>query len=68
MITSVQNEKIKHLKRLLKDKSYMFLDNPKLITEAVKAGMSIEYTIFKESYAGKTDYGGEEILVSEEVF
>lgn len=68
MITSVQNEKIKLLKRLLKDKSFMFLDNPKLISEAVKAGYKIEYLIIKENYAGKTDYGGENVLVSEEIF
>ncbi len=68
MITSIQNEKIKYLKKLLKDKDYLFLDNPKLIDEAVNSGKSLEYLIVKENYSGKTDYGGEILLVSDNVF
>ena len=67
-ITSKQNKKIKLLKILLKDKNYMFLDNPKLIVEAKKAGFNIDYLLINETYNGKTDYGGENVVVSESVF
>ena len=56
------------MKKLLKDKDYLFLDNPKLIDEAVNSGKSLEYLIVKENYSGKTDYGGEILLVSDNVF
>ena len=68
VITSTQNERIKNIKKLLKDREYLFLDNPKLIYEAINSGRNLEYLIVKESYSGKTDYGGEVIIVSENVF
>lgn len=68
MITSMQNTKIKELRKLLKNKNYMFLDNPKLIEEAIKSSLSLEYLIVNESYLGKTDYGGEQFIVAENIF
>lgn len=64
----MQNEKVKMLKKLMADKSLVFFDNPKLLDEAFKAGHKILYLIIKEGYVGKTDYGGEEIVVSNNVF
>ena len=68
MITSVQNEKIKNLKKLLNDKTYLFLDNPKLVEEAVGVGHTLEFVLCTEKYNGKIDYGGEILLVSDSVF
>lgn len=45
MITSKNNEKIKLLKQLQKDKNFAFLDNPKLIKEAQNAGFEILYLL-----------------------
>ena len=45
MITSVNNNKIKTIKKLINDKRYFFLDNPKLIEEAIKTNHSIKYLI-----------------------
>ena len=64
----MQNEKVKMLKKLMTDKSLVFFDNPKLLDEAFKAGHKILYVIIKEGYVGKTDYGGEIIIVSNNVF
>lgn len=68
VLSSIQNEKVKYLKKLMTDKSLAFFDNPKLLEEAVKAGHNIIYIIKKEGYAGKTDYGGELVEVSNSVF
>ncbi len=68
ILASMQNEKIKMLKKLMADKSLMFFDNPKLIQEAFDAGHNIIYIIKKEGYVGKTDYGGEVVEVTENVF
>ena len=68
IITSSQNEKIKEIKRLLTDKSHLFLDNPKVIEEAVNAGHTLEYIICNEKFSGKTDYGGELLVVSDNIF
>ncbi len=68
ILTSMQNEKVKMLKKLMADKSLVFFDNPKLIQEAYSAGHNILYIIKKEGYVGKTDYGGEVVEVTENVF
>ena len=49
MITSKENGVFKSLKKLKKDKEYLFLDNPKLIKEAISAGFEIEYVIICEN-------------------
>ena len=64
----MQNPKVKELKKLMTDKSLVFFDNPKLVAEAYMAGHQIIYTIKKEGFSGKTDYGGEVIELSESVF
>ena len=45
MITSKENEKIKNLKQLLKNKQYLFIDNPKVVLEAVDGGYVLECLI-----------------------
>ena len=68
VISSNQNEKVKELKRLMADKSLTFFDNPKLVEEAYLAGHNILYIIKREDYVGKTDYGGEILTLSGNVF
>ena len=68
ILTSMQNPKVKELKKLMADKSLVFFDNPKLVEEAYIAGHQIIYLIKQEGYLGKTDYGGELVEVSENVF
>ena len=68
IISSVQNPKVKELKKLMTDKSLVFFDNPKLVEEAYLAGHQIIYLIKKEGYVGKTDYGGEIVEVTDNVF
>ena len=53
IICSTSNETIKQLKKLQKDKSYIFLDNPKMISEAFNAGYLLEYLIVKENKSDK---------------
>lgn len=68
ILTSMQNPKVKELKKLMADKSLVFFDNPKLVEEAFMAGHQILYLIKKEGYAGKTDYGGEVVELAKNVF
>ena len=68
IITSVQNQVVKELKKMMRDKSLLFFDNPKLIAEAKNAGHEILYIIKSETYNGKTDYGGTLVEVSQNVF
>ena len=68
VIASIQNEKIKYLKKLMNDKSLVFFDNPKLVEEAYKAGHNIVYIIKQEGLPYKTDYGGEVFEVTQNVF
>lgn len=68
IISSVQNPKVKELKKLYSDKSLVFFDNPKLVEEAYLAGHQIIYLLKKEGIACKTDYGGEVIELSSNVF
>lgn len=68
IISSMQNPKVKELKKLMADKSLVFFDNPKLLEEACKAGYEIIYILRREDYMHNTDYGGEVITLSENVF
>ena len=68
ILSSMQNPKVKELKKLMADKSLVFFDNPKLVEEAYLAGHQIIYVIKREGYSGKTDYGGEILELSENVF
>lgn len=68
ILASMQNEKVKMLKKLMADKSLVFFDNPKLVQEAFDAGHNILYVIKKEGYVGKTDYGGEVVEVAPNIF
>ena len=68
VIASTQNEKIKYLKKLMTDKSLVFFDNPKLVEEAFQAGHNILYIIKREDTPYKTDYGGEVVEVTPNVF
>ena len=66
MINSKANETYKNLLKLKKDKSYLFLDNPKLIFEAEKAGYNIEYILKTDKVENLFDY--EVIEFSESLF
>lgn len=68
VIASTQNEKIKYLKKLMTDKSLVFFDNPKLVEEAFQAGHNILYIIKREDTPYKTDYGGEVVEVTQNIF
>lgn len=68
IISSMQNAKVKELKKLMADKSLVFFDNPKLLEEAHKAGFQILYILKREDCTHKTDYGGEVITLSKNVF
>lgn len=68
ILTSIQNPKVKQLKKLMTDKSYVFFDNPKILQEAKQAGHKIICVLIKENTPYKTDYGGELIILSENVF
>ena len=68
IISSMQNPKVKELKKLASDKSLVFFDNPKLVEEAYMAGHQIIYLLKKEGVSCKTDYGGEVVELSSNVF
>lgn len=69
MITSKDNEKIKFLKTLKRDKNYLFLDSPKLIDEAFNAGFKIEFLIVnKEKYNSVKNYNCEVVEVCNKIF
>lgn len=71
MITSKDNEKIKILKELKRDKDYLFLDNPKLTQEAFNAGYKIEFLIVCEEKKNEFDlekFGCEVIFVGNKLF
>lgn len=63
MITSVSNETIKSLKKLIKQRDIICLDNPKLITEALKNNWQI-LAVLKSNNIFYTEH---DILVSENV-
>lgn len=60
MIISRNNEKIKELKKLKADKKFAFLDNPKVIKEAICAGFDLKYLLIncetKANNAEKFDF------------
>lgn len=45
MIISRNNEKVKELKKLKADKKFAFLDNPKVVKEAINAGFNLKYLL-----------------------
>lgn len=65
MITSSQNEQIKFLKKLAKQKNIMCLDNPKLIEEAKLSGWEILYLLKTENIS--KHYTQNDIVVSENI-
>lgn len=65
MITSVKNDFIKELKLLKQEKNILCLDNPKLISEAIKEGWQILHIIKTEKY--ENGFSDNDILVSENV-
>ncbi len=60
MIISRNNEKVKELKKLKADKKFAFLDNPKVIKEAICAGFDLKYLLIncetKSNNAEKFDF------------
>lgn len=60
MIISRNNEKVKELKKLKADKKFAFLDNPKVIKEAICAGFDLKYLLIncetKANNAEKFDF------------
>ena len=65
MITSTQNETIKHLKKLKQEKYILCLDNPKLIDEAIKNHWEILYLLKNEKV--KKAYTLQDIIVADNV-
>ena len=49
VITSTSNSQVKEIKKLKKEKGFLFLDNPKLTEEAILAGEKIEVIVFEEN-------------------
>ena len=47
IITSQSNQQIKDLRKLKSEKEFLFLDNPKLIDEAISAKCEIYKIIFE---------------------
>ena len=45
MIISRNNEKVKELKKIKADKKFAFLDNPKVVKEAINAGFNLKYLL-----------------------
>lgn len=65
MITSTQNQIIKDLIKLSKEKDVLCLDNPKLIEEALKKGLKL-LALLKTEKINKT-FGSEDIVVADNV-
>lgn len=70
VITSTSNSQVKEIKKLKKEKGFLFLDNPKLIEEAILAGEEIEVVVFEENKGEKfaSLAKSKNIIVSSEVF
>ena len=70
VITSTSNSQVKEIKKLKKEKGFLFLDNPKLIEEAILAGEKIEVVVFEENKEEKfaSLAKSKNIIVSSEVF
>ncbi len=72
IITSTSNEKIKEIRKFKDDKEHLFLDGPKLITEAIKANRRLSRLVIEsgkeDKYADFCKVADEIIIVSESVF
>lgn len=70
VITSTSNSQVKEIKKLKKEKGFLFLDNPKLTEEAILAGEKIEVVVFEENKEEKfaSLAKSKNIIVSSEVF
>lgn len=70
VITSTSNSQVKEVKKLKKEKGFLFLDNPKLTEEAILAGEKIEVIVFEENKEKKfvSLAKHKNIIVSSDVF
>lgn len=68
VITSTANNQVKEIKKLKKEKGFLFLDNPKLIDEAVESGLKPVFVVFEEGKQNKNLEKFNHIIVSKEVF
>lgn len=73
VITSVSNEKVKNIRRLLQKKyraeeNAFLLEGVKPVREAVGNGREILYLFGTERALSRVDFGGDKITVSESVF
>ncbi len=70
VITSTSNSQVKEIKKLKKEKGFLFLDNPKLTEEAILAGEKIEVIVFEENKEKKfvSLAKHKNIIVSSDVF
>lgn len=69
-ITSASNQIVKEIKKLKKDRSFLFLDNPKLILEAVESGRKLEFVIVESGKENRFNkiVGETNLVVSSGVF
>ena len=65
MITSTQNQTIKNIVKLSKEKNVLCLDNPKLIEEAIKKGLKLLYVLKTEKI--NQTFGSDDIIVADYV-
>lgn len=68
MISSVKNEFIKSLKKQIKDKELICLDNPKIIYEANDCGVEFLYILKRKDYNLKHAYSCEIVELTDNVF
>ena len=68
VITSTSNNQVKEIKKLKKEKGFLFLDNPKLIDEALDAGLDPIFVVFEDGKENENLKKFNFITVSKEVF
>lgn len=68
LITSAKNELIKSLKKQIKEKEVICLDNPKIIAEASENGVDFLYLFKRDGYCLQQTFNCECITLSENVF
>lgn len=68
VITSTANNQIKEIKKLKKEKGFLFLDNPKLILEALESGLKPEVVVFEEGKENRKLSHYNCLVVSKDVF
>lgn len=70
IITSTSNSQVKEIKKLKKEKGFLFLDNPKLIEEAKVSGEEFEVVVFEEGKEKKFEnlLCENNLIVSSDVF